>query len=43
MFATPGTILPEICDWVLHKNYESHRVKALQSGIKREKVELRRS
>ena len=24
MNATPGPILPKICDWMLNKNYESH-------------------
>ena len=24
MNATPGPILPKICDWILNKNYESH-------------------
>ena len=24
MNATPGLILPKICDWMLNKNYESH-------------------
>ena len=24
MKATPGSILPKICDWMLNKNYESH-------------------
>ena len=24
MNATPGPILPKICDWMLNKNYKSH-------------------